>query len=429
MTLTLWNRKAALIGQALAGLLLVSFASAGMGATLTIACGSGGAEMELCKRHADEWARRTGNIVKTFSQPTSAMDALSLYRQLFAAKSPAIDVVRIDTVWPGILKDHLVDLRPYAKDQLSQNFPAIIDAMTVQGRLVAMPWYIDAGLLFYRKDLLEKYRLPVPTTWSELKSTAQTIRSGERAAGHADFYGYVFQGKAYEGLTCNAVEWIASYGGDTIVDSEGHITVDNPRAVAAMGMAASWVGSISPRGVLNYEEEDARGVFQSGNAAFMRNWPYAWKLVTTDDSPVRSRVGVALLPKGGPDARPAAALGGWHLAVSRYSAHVDLAADLVMYMTSAEVQKRRAIEGGFNPTRPALYRDPDVISANPFMAGLSNVFDNAVARPSVSTGMKYPAVSRAIANAANDVLSGRSPADQAMRRLDAKLHQIERSRW
>ena len=398
-------------------------------ATLTIACGSGGTELEMCKRHADEWARRTGNTVKTFSQPGSATEALALYRQLFAGQSPAIDVVRIDTVWPGVLKDHLVDLHPYTKGAESEHFAAIVANHTVNGRLVAMPWYIDAGLLYYRKDLLAKYGLKVPDTWSELAAAAKKVQEQERAAGVKDFYGYVFQGKAYEGLSCNALEWIASFGGGTVIEADGRITIDNPKAAVALNAAASWIGAIAPRGVLNYEEEDARGVFQNGTVLFMRSWPYVWKLSQGSDSPVKGKVGVALLPRVSAGERHVATLGGWHLAVSRYSQHVDLAADLVMYMTSAAVQKRRAIEGGFNPSRPALYRDPDVIAANEFMAGLADVFDHAVARPSAATGMKYPAVSKAIWDHTHDVLSGRLSGEAAVRKLDAKLHQIRRASW
>src|SRR5690606_3132311 len=112
-------------------------------------------------------------------------------------------------------------------------------------------------------------------------------------------WGFVFQGKAYEGLTCNALEWIDSFGGGAIVDAGGQITVDNPRAVQALALAGSWVGDISPTGVMNYDEEAARGVFQTGGAVFMRNWPYAWALAQGDDSLVRGKVGVMPLPSGG----------------------------------------------------------------------------------------------------------------------------------
>ena len=116
--------------------------------------------------------------------------------------------------------------------------------------------------------------------------------------------GYVWQGRAYEGLTCNGIEWVASFGGGTIVEPDGKISINNPQAAAALNPAKSWIGTISPEGVLNYAEEEARGVFQSGNAVFMRNWPYAWALANAADSPVKDKVGIAVLPQGRRRRRP-----------------------------------------------------------------------------------------------------------------------------
>jgi trehalose/maltose transport system substrate-binding protein len=194
-------------------------------------------------------------------------------------------------------------------------------------------------------------------------------------------------------------------------------------------VAATWVGSIAPIGVLNYAEEDSRGVFQNGKALFMRNWPYAYALAEKADSPIRGKIGVAVLPKGGADGRHAAALGGWALGVTKYSAHPAEAADLVLYMTSAAVQKSRAIEGAFNPTRPGLYDDADINKANPFMAGLKDVFVSAVARPSTVSGLKYPAVSQAFQNAAHAVLAREQTGEEAARRLEAKLTLVRRFKW
>jgi trehalose/maltose transport system substrate-binding protein len=413
---------------ALAGALALAAAAPAAAVTLTISCGSSGAELEQCVKHANDWARRTGNTVKTFSPPNNATEALSLYRQLFAAKASDVDILMIDTVWPGIIKDHLIDLSPYTKGAEANHFPAVLANFRVGGKLVGLPFYVDAGLLYYRADLLKKYKRPVPDTWEELAETAKLVQTGERAAGDTDFNGYVFQAKAFEGLTCNAAEWVASYGG-SIIDADGTISVNNPRTAKALNVAATWVGTISPVGVLNYAEEDSRGVFQNGKALFMRNWPYAYALAEKPDSPIRGKIGVAVLPKGGADGRHAAALGGWALGVTRYSAHPAEAADLVLYMTSAVVQKSRAIEGAFNPTLPGLYDDADINKANPFMAGLKDVFVSAVARPSTVSGLKYPAVSQAFQNAAHAVLSKEQTGEEAARRLEAKLTLVRRFKW
>ena len=416
--------------QIAAGIALAFGSVAGAhAATITISCGSVGQDFEFCKKTTEDWAKKTGNTVKLFTPPQSTTDILALFRQMFAAKSSDLDVINVDVVWPGMIKDHLIDLKPYSKGVEKEHFPSIVANNTADGKLIAMPWFTDAGLLYYRKDLLEKHGEKAPTTWEELAATAKKIQDAERKAGNADMQGFVFQAKAYEGLTCGAVEWLWSYGGGNIVDDKGNITVNNPKAAKALNTAASWIGTIAPTGVLNYGEEDARGVFQSGNAVFMRNWPYAWSLGNGKDSKIAGKIGVSALPKGGADGKNAATLGGWQLAVSKYSKNPKEAADLVMYMTSKEIQKERAIKGSYNPTIPSLYQDKDVLAAAPFFGDLYNVFTSAVPRPATATGLKYNEVSAAFWNATHDVLSGKEKAETSLGKLEGKLKQIKRREW
>lgn len=398
--------------------------------TISISCGAVGQELELCRTAALAWARRTGNEVQVVSTPADASERLALYQQLLGSQSDRIDVLQIDVVWPGQLARHLIDLAPYARGAQREHFERLIANNTVDGRLVAMPWFANAGLLYYRKDLLEKYRRQVPMTWSELAETARVVQDGERAAGDKQFWGYVWQGRAYEGLTCDALEWIASYGGGTVVDERGRITIRNPRAAAALRGAAGWVRTITPIAVLNYGEEQARGVFQSGHAAFMRNWPYAWSLAQGADSPVRDKVGVTLLPRGSEAGGHAAVLGGESLAVSRYSRHPEVAADLVLSLTGAAAQKQRALEASFYPSRPALYEDPAILERNPFMAEMLGTLRVAVARPAAATGTRYNQVSNEFWNTVHTVLSGRMQADTALAELERRLQRISRGgRW
>jgi trehalose/maltose transport system substrate-binding protein len=416
------------LATALAGLCL-GVALDARAAEISISCSALGQEYEICKQGVDAWAEQTGNTVRIVSTPNSATERLALYQQLLAAGAGDIDVFQIDVVWPGILGQHFVDLSEKAKGAIDKHFATIVRNNTVDGKLVAMPWFADAGLLYYRKDLLEKHNRPVPETWAELTETARLIQEAERKAGKGDLWGYVWQGRAYEGLTTVGLEWISSFGGGTIVDDGGEITLNNPKAAQALDMAKGWVGTISPEGVLNYTEEEARGVFQSGNAVFMRNWPYAWALAQGADSPIKDKVGIAPLPKGGPDGIHAGALGGQQLAVSKYSKNPDLAADLVMYLTSPEEQKRRAIAGSFNPTIPALFEDPEIRKSAPFIGELYQVFSNAVARPASVTGDDYNKVSTEFFNTVHQVLSGRAEPAQALSRAERDLKRIKRGGW
>ena len=381
--------------------------------TISISCSSLGIESQLCREGAQAWAGKTGNEVRLVSTPADANERLSLYQSLLAAKSNKVDIFQIDVVWPGILANYFLDLNQFvAPDNVDDYFPTLIANNTVDGKLVGIPWFVDAGLLYYRKDLLEKYQLKVPETWDDLEAAAKKVTAGE-----SGIEGYVWQGKAYEGLTCNALEWIDSNGGGTLLDNAGQATFGNPQAAAAIDRAKGWIGTISPQGVLSYDEEAARGAFQSGKAVFMRNWPYAWALLNAADSPVKDKVGVAPLPAGtGNGAKHAGALGGQSLAVSKFSANPKEAVDLVLYLTGKEEEKRRAVKGSFNPSLKSVYDEPE-LKNDPFFSHFADILDGLASRPATVAGKKYNQFSSAFVHAVYATLSGQGDAASNLARV------------
>ena len=391
--------------------------------------GGVGKQAENFKEIVKPWEERTGHKVTLVPMPNSSSDQFAQYRLWLAAGTTDVDLYQTDVIWAPQLSEYFVDLADAAKDILPQHFPSVIESQTSGGKLVALPLYTDAPALFYRKDLLEKYGKEVPKTWAELKETAKTIQDGERAAGQADMWGYVWQGNAYEGLTCNALEWIKSYGGGQIVDPDGTITVNNPQAVAALDEAKSWIGTISPEGVLAHKEEDARGVWQTGNAVFMRNWPYAYTLSGGDDSAVKGKFDVAPLPAGTAEGGSAATLGGWNVAVSKFSTKQAAAIDLAVYLASAEAQKRRALLDGQLPTVIALYDDAEIAAAVPLIPRWKDIFANAVPRPSGPTKGKYNEVSARFWSAVHDTLSGTGTAAENLELLELDLSDMQGSGW
>jgi len=423
--------KALLMSTTLCGGLIAASVSGANAATVSLFCSGSGSEYEMCSDAANAWAAETGNSVKINRMPASWDEALTLYQQLLAAQSQDIDVMIVDVIWTGILKEHLLDLGTLVpEDEIAQHFPAITAAGTVDGKLVAMPWYTDTGLLFYRQDLLEKYGKPVPKTWAELTETAREIMEGERAAGNADMWGYVWQGNSYEGLTCDAIEWVASSGGGSIIDEDGTVTIDNPEAAAALDLAASWVGTISPRGVLEYDEESSRGVFELGNSVFHRNWSYVWGTSQGGGGPIDGKVGVTALPVGAEGQTSSGCMGTAHMGVSAYTAHPEEAASLLAYLTGSAEQKRRAIVGAYNPTVSALYEDAEVLAAIPFLDDAKAAFDESVSRPSAVAGGDYNQVSTAFYSAVHSVLSGEESASDALAGLKGDLTRIkERGGW
>jgi trehalose/maltose transport system substrate-binding protein len=399
----------------------------GAGATVRFAGDSDVGEGGRWTRAAvEEWAQKTGNKVEYISRPNDASATLQLFQQYWAAKSGDVDVFMIDVIWQGIAAPHAVDLKKYYKeDEIKAFFPRIIQNNTVGGKLVSIPWFTDAGLLYYRTDLLEKYGYKEPPkTWEELTEMGKKIQDGERKAGNADFQGFVFEGKASESVTCNAIEWVYSYGGGDIIEPDKKVTINNPKAIKALETAKSWVGTISPLGVTTYGEEEARNLWQAGNAAFMRNWPYAYALGQDSKSPISGKFDISVLPKGGDDGKNAACLGGWQLMVSAYSKVPDAAADLVKYLTNQEEQKKHSIALSQLPTLPALYSDPDVLAKAPFFKNILPVLENAVARPSTVTGADYNQLSTVFFQSVNKVLSGGQSAKDAVAAVEKVAKRI-----
>jgi trehalose/maltose transport system substrate-binding protein len=380
-------------------------------------------EGELIEKGAQLYMKEHPNVeIKLVEVPDSTTARFIMYMKKLLDEDPEIDLYQIDVIWPGEMANHLLDLYQYGARKFTEgHFPELIQNNTVGGRLVAMPWFTDAGLLYYRSDLLEEYGYAAPPkTWDELEEMAKTIQDGEIRKGHENFWGFVWQGSIYEGLTCNALEWVASHGGKTFIDQEKNVTINNPRALKALQRAANWIGYISPPAITGFMEEDARRWWESGNAVFMRNWPYVYAPV--QETSLKGKFGVAALP-GDTPGQGAATLGGWQLAVSKYSEHPDVAADIALFMTSEEIQKMRAKEA-YLPTIPSLYQDPEILEKVPFFGNLYDVFVNAVARPSAQTAPKYIQASQLIFTGVHDILTNRRDAQAVLDALEVDLEDL-----
>jgi trehalose/maltose transport system substrate-binding protein len=376
---------------------------------------------EARQQELQQFTQETGIRVSLLPSPDSARQRLVLWRELLGTGASGPDVYSIDVIWPGMLSEYFVDLKPYFPHEVSLQFPALAGAYTVDNKLVAMAYRADIGLLYYRTDLLRQYgyREP-PGTWDELENMAARIQAGERAKGKKQFWGFVWQGAADEVLTCDALEWQAAEGGGRIIEEDKTISVNNPQAIRAWQRAAHWVGSISPPGVVGYREWDSLNVWVAGDAAFMRHWPSAYLDSQAAGSPIRNKFDAALLPGG--KAGRVGTLGGWGLAVSRFSAHRSEALELVRYLSRRDLQLKRAQVLSQPPTVPELYNLPEVLESKSRLNLLSQAFRTGiVARPSNVTGEKYQEVSDAYIQAVHSVLTGEKGAPEAAAALEDKL--------
>jgi trehalose/maltose transport system substrate-binding protein len=371
---------------------------------------------------AKQFTKDTGIKVKVVPHPSASDASYSQLARVFSSKSSSFDVAMIDVVWPGAFAPYLVDLKPKLGKQAKQHAAGIVQNDTVDGKLVAMPWFGDFGILYYRTDLLKKYGYSAPPkTWAQLFAMAKKIQDGEQAS-NANFSGFVFQGNSYEGLTCDALEWYQSAGAGGFVDN-GKVTIDNPKGVAILNLFASQIGKTTPRDVTTYQEGEAHTAFVGGNAAFMRNWPYAYSIAADPkESKVVGKFSVTVLPHAG--GKSVGTVGGWQLAVNKYSKHVDASIEFVRYMTSAPVEKFDAITNTNVPTIPAVAKDPAVVKANPYLKPeIASVL--RVTRPARDLKTHYNEGSKAIYQGINQILNGRS-ASSVLPGVQSKLERILR---
>jgi multiple sugar transport system substrate-binding protein len=337
--------------------------------------------------------------VRDESLPASTDEQHQFYAVNLDSRSRDFDVLALDVIWvPEFARaGWLRDLTPlFLPGEQEAFFPGPVRAVTYQSRFYAVPWYIDAGVLYVRTDLLRKHQRRVPRTWQELVETAQVIAGKEPG-----LYGYVWQGRQYEGLVCNALEFIWSNGGEVLKGEQP--TIDGARNREALGFMRDLIAKygVTPPLVTTAIEEPTRQLFGSGKVLFMRNWPYAWNIFNSSNSPVRGKVGLAPLPAF-PGHEPVSTLGGWQLGVNAFSLHPEAGEQLVRFLTSPAAQKELARTVGYKPTRKDLYKDEDLLREQPDLALLYTIFLQARPRPvtpyyMMITGVLQPEFSAVIA--------------------------------
>ncbi len=364
-------------------------------------------------------AANPGVRVRSETLPAASDAQHQFYVINLRAGSADFDVLALDVIWVAEFAraGWLADLSGLVTPQDRRAFFAgPLAAVTYRGRLYAAPWFVDAGLLYYRSDLLARYGYAPPATWEALARAASDIAHREPR-----MFGFVWQGKQYEGLVCNALEYLWSAGGDVLEGDQ--VVIDSAANRHALGFMHALVhgSGVSPALVTTATEETARRIFGSGRAVFMRNWPYAWTLLERPGSPVRGKVGISVLPHF-PGHASAATLGGWQLGVNRHSRHPQAAAQFVRFMTSRAAQKALALAYGLNPSRRGLYDDPELRAAQPHLAQLRGIFERARPRPVTP---RYVRISQVLQSAFSAAVAGIETPGRALataqRRIEAVL--------
>jgi multiple sugar transport system substrate-binding protein len=339
---------------------------------------------------------------KLLELPEDAGEQRRLQVQRLEAKSDECDVLGTDVIWTAeyAAQNWLLDVSDFISKNGDKFIPSTVDTTEYEGKNWAIPFNSNAGFIYYRNDEVNE----APKDWESLYE--------EAGKGN----GVVYQGFRYEGLTVNFLELLYSAGGSVVSEDGKEATADSAEVKDVLTFMADGIkNGDAPKAVTTYKEEESRRAFESGNATFMRNWPYAYAL--GNDSKIKGKFDISTFPgyKGNPGA---GVLGGYNLAISAYSKNPEGSLAFAQFATDPEQQKLMATEASLPPTVTAVYDDPAVKKAMPFAAELRDAIDQAQPRP---VSPVYPQISEAIFNNVYDALQGKASPDEAASKMNEEI--------
>jgi multiple sugar transport system substrate-binding protein len=359
-----------------------------------------------------------GIHVNLIEGPASTNTRQSQYAAALLAGDSTYDLIYLDVIWVAKFAEAgwLVPLNDRFPPAMRDKYlPGDIQASMYDGQIWRVPIRTDGGMLYYRKDLLEKANMQPPETFDQLVSESERLQSPP------DLWGFVFMGKQYEGLTCAFLEILRGYGGE-VIGPDNECLLDSPESIAAFSWMHDSVfkDKIVPQAVRTYEENETLAAFLSGKSVFMRNWPYAWKVCQEDNSAVRGKVGIVPMVHA-PEESSSATLGGWGFGISTFSKHKEEAWKFASYVGSPEAQKVFALKQGGAPSLKSLYKDPDLLALNPHYPELYKVLLHAEPRP---VNPNYPEISDVIQRHVSAVLTDTETPEQAAHAATEEINAI-----
>jgi multiple sugar transport system substrate-binding protein len=334
------------------------------------------------------------------------------YVTMLSMKSSEYDVLDCDVVWVAEFASagYVMPLDEYIERDsfdLQNYLEATRKSVTYDNKIWGIPRFTDLGLLYYRKDIVEK----PPKTWNELTEQAKKYMGGNGTQ-----YGFVFQARPYEGMVANILEYIRAYGGQ-VIDEKGNVVINSPQAAKGLKKFAEIVNSdYVPKDIKIYREGESEYSFLSGKSVFLRSWPYIWAV--KDNYRIRENVGIAPLPKG--DAMAASTLGGWVAMVNRNTKHPDEAWEFVKFLAGPQGQKIQAISWGLLPAYAPLYRDLDVLKANPYFENpdFLKAINTTVPRP---VSPFYLQISDIIQLEVSKLIEGEQSVEEALEQMEKQI--------
>jgi multiple sugar transport system substrate-binding protein len=415
-------------GAGLAGAALLGAAGCGggeeAGEATTITLAFTPDEAGGLRKLIDDFNRRNrGEIqVKWREMPALSADYLEQLQAELQSGQSSVDLIGGDVIWPAQFAANgwILDLSDRFTAGMRQDYlEGPLGSVLYEGKVWGVPWYTDAGMFYYRKDLLEDSGFSEPPkTWDEMKEMAEMVRQD---AGIR--YGYVFQGSQDEGGVVDALEHVWNAGGD-VLDGE-RVIIDSPEAAQGLTLRRSMiVDGVAPQASGDYTTQESQATFTNGDVVFMRNWPFVYGLLSDPEtSRVKpDQVDIAPLPVADETDRSFSGLGGWNFMVNATSeGKLEEIWTFIEYMSAPEQQRTFALESARLPTLRSLYEDEEVLEKLPVAALGREALESARPRP---VSPYYSDMSLAMAEQFNAALKGEVPVEQALENLQSELQNI-----
>lgn len=355
-------------------------------------------------------AQNPGIRINIIEGPNATNLLEDLYTSAFILGESPYDLINMDVIWTPkfAAAGWLLDLTDkISKEELAAFSPKDVEGGRYEDRLYRIPVRSDAGMLYYRKDLLEEAGFQPPETFEDLMKISKALQQQKKAN-----WGYVWQGRQYEGLVAMFVEVLEGFNGFWVNSDTLEVGLDRPETLNAIAFLKDTVKEgVSPPGVTTYQEEETRRFFQSGQAAFLRSWPYAYPLANEPTSPIKGKVAIKPMVHA-PGQSGGACLGGWGLGIAKSSKHPEEAWKAIKYFTSREAQRRFILNAGYVPSRKELFTDPEIVAKYGHYPQLLEVVDSAVLRPPIA---QYAQASDILQRYLSAALTNRMTPEQAMK--------------
>ncbi len=355
-------------------------------------------------------AKNPGIRLNLVEGPNATNLLEDLYTSAFILGDSPYDLVNMDVIWTSkfAAAGWLLDLTDQISEaELAAFSPQDVEAGRYEGRLYRIPLRSDLGILYYREDLLKAAGYEPPETFQDLIKISQSLQQQGKAK-----WGYIWQGKQFEGVVATFVEVLKGYGGFWVNPDTLEVGLDRPETLKAIEFLLSTLEKgVSPPGVTTYIEEDTRRLFQSGQAAFLRSWPYVWPLANEDTSPIKGKFAIKPMVHA-PGQNGGACLGGWGLGIAKSSKHPEAARIAIQYFTSQEVQRQFILHSGYVPSRRELFTDPEIVAKYPHFPQLLKVSQSAVLRPPIA---QYDQASDILQRYLSAVLTNQLSPERAMK--------------